>query len=291
MAIKKIIRNTFGVRQYHFDVPNLNAMQINSYKSFWSKELVKILAEFSPIEDSAGRCRVELGPDFYLEPGNDLTDQKALLDRISYSAPLYITVSVENLVTKEKKKQRVFVGYVPLMTKKGNFIINGVQKIVVSQLVKSPGLLYTREIEKNVPVYTARVIPNRGVWLDILTSPEGVIYAKIDRKKRFPITQLFKLFGIIKEEEILDLFRTVDTDEKISYIQNTLEKDNVFGVEDAVNSIYKKIRPGDIISIEQGRKYLLSLFQDPAKYDFGEVGRYKFDTRLNLKPKSGDTSD
>lgn len=292
MAITKIKRENFGVNQHSFPVPSLNSMQIASYNHFWENEVSKVLSEFSPIEDTAGgRWRVILGPKVYLEKDPAVTDTKALLNRTTFYAPLYMDVTVENLQTKEKKSQRVFVGNTPLMTGKGNFIINGVQKIVVSQLVKSPGLLYTREVEKGSIVYSAKIIPNRGIWLDMGIGSDGVIYARIDRKKKFPATQILKLFGATKEKEISDLFRDVDTDERISYIQSTLDKDSAFGVEDAVNQIYKKLRPGDIVSIEQGKKYLLSLFNDPSKYDFGHVGRYKFDLRLGLKSKPTEGSD
>jgi DNA-directed RNA polymerase subunit beta len=283
MSIKKVVRNSFGVAQHHFPVPNLNAMQVESYKAFW-EELPLVLEEFSPIDDSAGnRFKIHLGPGFYLEQNPELTEQEAILQSTSYNAPLYIDVSVENLLTKEKKTQRVFAGKIPMMTNKGNFIINGIQKIVVSQLVKSPGLIYTREYEKGIAIYTAKVIPSRGVWMDISTSPEGVIYIKIDRKKKFPITQLFKLLGVEKEV-FVEAMAPVDVDPKFSYAQNTIEKDNCNGIEDVVSSIYKKIRPGDIVSIEQGRKYLLSLFEDKARYDFGRVGRYKMESRLKLNP-------
>lgn len=284
MSVHKPVRHTFGVNQHRFPIPNLNSMQVDSYRKFWEEGLAKILKEFSPIEDTAtGRWKVHLGPDFYLEKNDGTTDYQALLNRSSYSAPLYLSITVENLITKEKKKQRVFVGNIPLMTKKGNFIINGVQKIVVSQLVKSPGLIYTRDFEKGALQYTAKIIPARGIWLDIILGGDQVVYVKIDRKKKFPITQLFKLFGITSEDEIRDLFKDVDVDERVSYIDNTLAKDQAFSQEDAVNQIYKKLRPGDIVSIEQGRKYLVSLFSDEAKYDFGNVGRYKFDLRLDKK--------
>jgi DNA-directed RNA polymerase subunit beta len=284
MAIQKINRNSFGISQHKFPVSNLNSMQIDSYNRFWNKELKKILTEFSPITDtSGGRFEITLGPDFYFERDKEMTEYKAYQENSSYFAALYISVTVQNLITKEKKTQRVFAGNIPLMTSKGNFIINGVQKIVVSQLVKSPGLLYTRDVEKGTLVYACKIIPTRGSWLDIMTAADGVIYARIDRKKKFPITQLFKLFGMGNEEEIKEAFREVDTDERISYIEATLRKDSTYGIEDAVNSIYKKIRPGDIVSIEQGKKYLLSLFTDPAKYDFDHVGRYKFDLRLSRK--------
>jgi len=290
MSIKKTIRNAFGVKQHNFPVNDLNAMQFDSYRKFWEKDFVKILQEFSPIEDTAGaRWKVTLGPKFYLEKDEKQDELKAYENHTSYRAPLYIDVTVENLKTKQKKTQRVFVGNVPLMSSKGNFIINGVQKIVVSQLVKSPGILYSRSIEKGRVVYSCKIIPTRGMWLDINISPDGVIYARIDRKKKFPITQIFKLFGITDEEEIIEMFRDVDTDEKISYIQQTLAKDSAFGVEDAVNSIYKKIRPGDIVSIEKGKTFLTAMFTDKAKYDFGEVGRYKFDLRLGRKVDFDDT--
>jgi DNA-directed RNA polymerase subunit beta len=292
MAIQTTKRNNFGVRQHEFPVVNLNAMQIDSYNLFWKAGLSKILEEFSPIEDTAtGRWKVYLGPDFTLEKESAASEYESFINHSSYKAPLYLDVTVEDTKTKEKKKQKVFVGNVPMMTRKGNFIINGVQKIVVSQLVKSPGLLYSRGIEKGTFVYSCKVIPSRGMWLDLATSASGVIYARIDRKKKFPVTQIFKLFGITKEEEIMDLFRDVDTDERVSYIQQTLAKDTAFGIEDAVNSIYKKIRPGDIVSIEQGRNYLTAMFNDETRYDFGEVGRYKFDLRLGRKVDFDHTSD
>lgn len=284
MAVKTLVPNTFGVRQHQFPVPNLNAMQTESYKRFWEEDLKNILAEFSPIQDTAaGRWRVELGPDYYLEVDDSATAYDALLRSSSFAAPLYINVTVENLITKEKKSQRVFVGKVPLMTPKGNFIINGVQKIVVSQLVKSPGVLFTRDLEKGVFTYSAKLIPTRGIWIDFSLGADGCIYARIDRKKKFPATQIFKLFGITSQSEISALFSEVDTDERISYITSTLDKDGTESVEDAINSIYRKIRPGDIVSIEQGRKYLVSLFEDGAKYDFGMVGRHMFDKRLGLQ--------
>jgi DNA-directed RNA polymerase subunit beta len=286
MAIQQIQRSTFGVKKHQFPVFNLNTMQLESYKHFWKHELANILAEFSPIQDSAGgRWKVDLGPEFYLEADPEANAYRSLLNSSSYSAPLYINVSVENLVTKEKKSQRVFVGKVPMMTEKGNFIINGIQKIVVSQIVKSPGVIYTRDVEKGVFTYTAKIIPSRGIWIDFATGGDGCIYARIDRKKKFPATQLLKVLGVQSDEEITEIFRGVDTDEKMSYIQATLSKDGAQTVEEAVNSIYKKIRPGDIVSIEQGRKYILSLFEDTGKYDFGKVGRHMFDHRLGYKSK------
>jgi DNA-directed RNA polymerase subunit beta len=208
----------------------------------------------------------------------------------TFSAPLFFDVAVENLITKEKKKQKVFVGNIPLMTRKGNFIINGVQKIVVSQLVKAPGLIYTREVDKGVFEYTAKVIPNKGIWMDFVVGADKVIYCRIDRKKRFPFTQLLKIFDM-KDADIVQAFSDIDNHPTFSYIQSTLEKDPAYGISEAVNSIYKKIRPGDIISIDKGLKHIKGLFTDSSRYDFGKVGRYKFDNRLGYKSNPLESDD
>jgi DNA-directed RNA polymerase subunit beta len=291
-SFERSTRSTFGVKKQEFPVPNLNIMQAESYKYFWLHELKNILAEFSPIEDTVGgRWKVELGPDFYLEQDETVNEYQALLDATSHSAPLYVNVMVQNLVTKEKKSQRVFVGKVPMMTRKGNFIINGVQKIVVSQIVKSPGVIYTQTMEKGHALYSAKVIPGRGIWIDFGFAADGAMFCRIDRKKKFPATQLLKLFDIVDEDEIKDLFKDVDVAEHMSHIDITLAKDPTTTSDEAVNSIYKKLRPGDIVSIEQGKKYLKGMFLDAAKYDFGAIGRYMFDKRLDFTSEPSEGSD
>lgn len=289
MAIKKVERNSFGVKQHTFAVPSINLIQLTSYEDFWKNGLPRVLSEFEPIQDASGRWQVTLGPNFVLEKSPFENEYVALLKGQTYSAPLYLDVTVENLATKEKKKQKVFVANVPLMTKKGNFIINGIQKIVVSQLVKAPGLVYTRALKHGVYEYTAKIIPVRGVWIDFVIAYDGVIYARIDRKKKFPVTQLFKLFGL-SEQEILEAFADIENENGQNIIQATLDKDPTYGISECVNSIYKKLRPGDIVSIEKGQKFLLGLFQDKTRFDLGEVGRYKFDLRLRQvsKPDKGD---
>jgi DNA-directed RNA polymerase subunit beta len=290
MAINKITRSTFGSKVSTFNVPDVNLVQKSSFQNFWTNELKKILAEFSPIEDVGKRFIVRLGPDFVLETHKSLSEHEALAKKMTYSSPLYVDVEVENLVSKERKKQKVFVGNIPQMTSKGNFIINGVQKIVVSQLVKAPGLIYTREVVKAGFEYTAKVIPTRGIWVDFVCNPDGAIYCRIDRKKKFPVTQLLKLFDL-KDDEIISIFSDIDNNPNMSYIQATLDKDTVYGVSEAVNSIYKRIRPGDIIPIEKGLKYIKSLFLDEDKYDFGIVGRYKFDHRLQYNSGIDDINE
>ena len=285
MAVKPVSRNSFGIKQNTFPVPNINQLQIDSFNKFWEEDLKDILAEFSPIEDSlSGRWRVTLGPEFYLEKDN-LSEYEALLSGTTYGKLLYVNVGVENLLTKEKKTQRVFVGKVPQITDRGNFIVNGTQKIIVAQLVKSPGVIFGVDNEKGQMIYNAKIIPARGAWVDLEIHKDNAIYMKIDRKKKFPVTQLLRLFGLLSEEEILAKFADVDTDPNVSYMQATLAKDPATTQEEAINSIYKKVRPGDIVSLEQGKKYLLSLFEDPVKYDIGFVGRHKFDQRLNYNSR------
>jgi DNA-directed RNA polymerase subunit beta len=284
MPVKAIQRSTFGIKYNQFPVPDLNRMQIESYKNFWDTGIQDVLAEFSPIEDSVGnRWRVELGPEYVLEDSNYEDAYQALVNNVTYGSRLSVAVKVENLVTKEKKTQNIYIGNIPLMTRKGDFVVNGTQKIVVGQLVKSPGVVFSRNFEKGIEIYSSKIIPNRGIWIEFFINQDNVIYTKIDRKKKFPVTQLLRLFGLVSENEIMDLFKDVDTQKDISFIQATLNKDSSYTVEDAVNSIYKKIRPGDIVSIEQGKRYLLSMFEDVAKYDFGKVGRYKFNTRVKYK--------
>ncbi len=290
MAITKSTRSTFGVKQHFFPIPDLNETQVNSYNHFWDTGLAKILEEIGTIEDSNGRWKVSFGPHFNLQKSESGDEFEALISRKTYSAKLMIDVVVENVLTKEKKRQEVFAGNVPLMTRKGNFIINGIQKIIVNQLIKAPGLIYTRELEKGIFEYTAKIIPNRGGWLEFTLSYDGAIYCRIDRKKKFPATQILKIFGMT-EETILADFEDLEEGQKVKYITKTLEKDPTFTVAECVNSIYKKIRPGDIVSIDKGLKYITNIIEDPNKYDFGNVGRYKFDMRLNHKSVHSETEE
>ena len=279
MAIQKISRSSFGIKQLRYPVPNLNSFQLDSFKLFFEEELAQILKEFSGVEDPvSGRFKVSFGPKFYLE-NFDPDEYANLLNGSTFGADLFIDVTVE-LASKEKKKQRVFVGKIPMMNRRGSFIVNGTQKVVAGQLVKSPGVLFKREAVKGVVEYVAKIIPNRGSWVDIVIGKSGAIYIKIDKKKKFPLTQLLRVYGINTDAEMRDLFKDVDLDEKVSYIEATLAKDNAPTTEEAVSAIYRKLRPGDIISVQQGRDYIRGLFEDAEKYDFGAVGRYKFDLRV-----------
>ena len=192
-----------------------------------------------------------------------------------------------NKETGEIKEQDVFLGSIPLMTDIGTFIVGGIERVVVHQLVRSPGVFFSKM--PDYPKYhAAKIIPKRGVWLEIETDRRGIISCKIDRKRKIPITQLLRVFGYDSDSAILDLFSDV-TGEK-DHILTTLEKDTERTVEDAYQSIYRKIRPGDLATPENAKQLVDSLFFDFKRYDMGAIARYKMDRRFDLKPKEGEDS-
>jgi DNA-directed RNA polymerase subunit beta len=282
MAISKINRSTLGVNYKEFPVPNLNSMQIDSYTNFWKNEFVSILQEQTPFTDSTGKWKIEFGPQYNLEAPST-TPIEALVNGHSFTSRLTVRVTLENTVTKQKKMQDIFICNMPMMTPNGTFIVNGTQKIVVGQLVKAPGVLLSLDYEKNQPVYTAKIIPVRGVWIDFELGANGVIYVRLDRKKKFPITQLFRVLGLSSDSDILSQFTDADNNPKVSYIQSTLDADNASDVSSAINSVYNIVRSGDLAYTNQAQKHIVNLLSDPMKYDFGVVGRYKFNIRLGIE--------
>ena len=282
MAISKINRSTLGVNYKEFPVPNLNSMQIDSYTNFWKNEFVSILQEQTPFTDSTGKWKIEFGPQYNLESPST-TPIEALVNGHSFTSRLTVRVTLENTVTKQKKMQDIFICNMPMMTPNGTFIVNGTQKIVVGQLVKAPGVLLSLDYEKNQPVYTAKIIPVRGVWIDFELGANGVIYVRLDRKKKFPITQLFRVLGLSSDSDILSQFTGADNNPKVSYIQSTLDADNASDVSSAINSVYNIVRSGDLAYTNQAQKHIVNLLSDPMKYDFGVVGRYKFNIRLGIE--------
>jgi DNA-directed RNA polymerase subunit beta len=282
MAISKINRSTLGVNYKEFPVPNLNSMQIDSYTNFWKNEFVSILQEQTPFTDSTGKWKIEFGPQYNLEAPST-TPIEALVNGHSFTSRLTVRVTLENTVTKQKKMQDIFICNMPMMTPNGTFIVNGTQKIVVGQLVKAPGVLLSLDYEKNQPVYTAKIIPVRGVWIDFELGANGVIYVRLDRKKKFPITQLFRVLGLSSDSDILSQFTGADNNPKVSYIQSTLDADNASDVSSAINSVYNIVRSGDLAYTNQAQKHIVNLLSDPMKYDFGVVGRYKFNIRLGIE--------
>ena len=281
MAITQITRNTFGVNYKEFPVPNLNSMQVESYTNFWKNEFSAILAEQTPFSDTTGKWKVTFGPQFNLEAPT-IQPIQAIINDQSYTSRLTMRVTLENTHTKQKKIQDLFVCNMPAMTPTGTFVVNGTHKIVVGQLIKAPGVLFSQNFEKNKEIYSAKLIPARGVWMDFELI-NNMVYVRIDRKKKFPITQLFRIMGLSSESDILSKFVTVDNSEKANYIQNTLDNDPCSDLASAVNAVYNIVKSGDLTYTQQAQNYIVDLLTSELKYDMGVVGRYKFNIRLGLK--------
>jgi DNA-directed RNA polymerase subunit beta len=261
-------------------LPNLIEIQTDSYKWFTEEGLTELFAEINPIEDFTGKNLALYLRDFHFEePKYD--EKTAKIKNASYEVPLRARAELVNKETGEVREQEIFLGDYPWMTERGTFIINGAERVVVSQLVRSPGVFFTGERGAAMDLYGAKVIPSRGAWLEFDTSASGVISVKIDRKRKLPVTTLLRAFGFATDEEIKKLFKDVDTGE-IKYIDETLEKDASSGMGDALMEVYRRIRPGDLATQDNSKSLIESMFFDFKRYDFSKVGRYKLNKRLNL---------
>lgn len=262
-------------------LPNLIEVQLNSYKWFVEKGLKELLGEIASIKDFTGKnLELTFGEHFLDKPKYDefLSRER----NTTYEAPLYVSAKLVNKVSGKTKTQDVYFGDFPLMTPRGTFIINGVERVVVCQLIKSPGVFFTAENLRNRNFYGAKIIPNRGAWLELDTDAAGVIGVKIDRKRRIPITALLRVFGYSSNEEILAEFKDIDTDPDTKYIQNTLDKDASTNSDEGFKEVYKRIRPGDLATVDNAKSLISGMFFNTERYDFSAVGRYKFNQRLTV---------
>ncbi|MEI8230340.1 MAG: hypothetical protein WCG83_04335, partial [Candidatus Peregrinibacteria bacterium] len=267
-------------------LPSLIEMQLLSFRWFLTEGIKELLEEISPITDFSGR-KMELrilGHTFDPPKYDPDTCRRR---NLTYEASMKGHVQLINKETGEIKEQDVFLGSIPLMTNIGTFIVGGIERVVVHQLVRSPGVFFSKMPE--YPKYNAaKIIPKRGVWLEIETDRKGIITCKIDRKRKIPITQLLRVFGYDTDTKILNLFKDV-MGKEIDYIQTTLDKDSVRTVEEAYQSIYRKIRPGDLATPENAKQLIDSLFFDFKKYDMGHIARYKLNRRFGFKTPSDET--
>ncbi|MBU2564216.1 DNA-directed RNA polymerase subunit beta [Patescibacteria group bacterium] len=264
-----------------YPLPNLVEIQLNSYKKFLEKDLKDLFNEISPIHDWGGKDLFLYFEDYYLdEPKCD--EIKARRDGLSYEAPLRIKLKLVNKKTNETKEQEVFLTDLPLITPRGTFILNGVERVVISQLIRSAGVFFTTSYNRGKKLHGAKIIPNRGAWLEFDTEYNGSIVVRIDRKRKAPITTLLKIFGLEKEEDILKAFKDVDKGE-IQFIKETLKHDSTKNQEDAYLEIYKRIRPGDLAAIDNAKNLIDNMFHNFDRYDLSEVGRYKLNHRLGIK--------
>jgi len=261
-------------------LPNLIEIQLNSYDWFWEKGLKELLKEINPITDFTGKDLELWFEDYYLdEPKFDEVTAKN--KNISFEAPLRCKVKLIIKKTGEVKEQEIYLGDFPIMTDRGTFIVNGVERVVVSQLIRSPGVFFSMEYQKGKKLFGAKIIPNRGAWLEIDTDLDGAISVKIDRKRKVPITSLLRAFGYSTDKELLNLFKDVDTAE-VKHIEATIGKDSAKSQQDGYKEVYKRIRPGDLATAENAKQMIDSMFFDYERYDFGDVGRYRLNQRLDL---------
>ncbi len=260
-------------------LPDLVEIQKDSYAWFWEKGLRELFEEINPIPDFTGKDLEVSIADYYLdEPKYPATLCKE--KNISYEAPLRAKAVLVFKKTGEVKEQEIYLGEFPLMTERGTFIINGVERVVVSQLIRSPGVFFTMNYAKGTKLFGAKIIPNRGAWLEIETDPDGVLSVKIDRKRKLPITTILKAYGF-SEEEIRKTFKDIDTGET-KYIENSLLKDSVETQGEAYREVYKRLRPGDLATEENAKQMIDSMFFNFERYDFGAVGRYRLNQRLDV---------
>ncbi|HYC79607.1 MAG TPA: DNA-directed RNA polymerase subunit beta, partial [Candidatus Binatia bacterium] len=277
-------RKYFTPFQEVMSMPNLIEVQLVSYKWFMEKGLKELFGEVTPIKDFTGKNLELFFGDYFLDKPK--YDEKTAKERnTTYEAPLYVSVKLVNKVTGKTKTQDVYLGDFPLMTPRGTFVINGVERVVVSQLVKSPGVFFSGEVARGRNWYGAKIIPNRGAWLEIETDLNGVLSVKIDRKRRIPVTALLRVFGFSSDEEIMAAFADVDTNPDMRYIENTLEKDPSKNADEGFKEVYKRIRPGDLATVDNARSLIEAMFFHADRYDLSEVGRYKLNQRLNIEDR------
>ncbi len=282
-------RRLFGPIQDAANLPNLIEVQLTSYRWFMEDGLKELFEEISPIEDFTGRDLELHFDDYYLDEPR-FGELQAKAKNITYEAALRVNTRLLNKRTKEIKEQEVYLGDFPLMTERGTFIVNGIERVVVSQLIRSAGVFFTFENWRGRNYYGAKIIPNRGAWLEFETDVNNVITVKIDRKRKVTITALLRAFGYSSDAEIIDLFKDVEIDPENKYIEATLAKDISHSEGEGLKEVYKRIRPGDLATVDNARGLIHAMFFNFNRYDFGRVGRYKINKRFQfnqpIEPKT-----
>ncbi|WP_177167359.1 DNA-directed RNA polymerase subunit beta [Salinibacillus kushneri] len=269
-------RRTYARISEVLELPNLIEIQTASYQWFLDEGLKEMFQDISPIEDFTGNLSLEFVDYSFGEPKYPVGEAKER--DVTYSAPLRVKVRLLNNETGEVKEQEVFMGDFPLMTDTGTFIINGAERVIVSQLVRSPSVYFSEKTDKNGKKgYTTTVIPNRGAWLEFETDAKDVAHVRIDRTRKLPITVLLRALGFGTDEEIIDLIGENE------FLKNTLDKDNTENSEKALLEIYERLRPGEPPTVESAKSLLISRFFDPKRYDLARVGRYKMNKKLHIK--------
>ena len=273
---EKCSRKTFAKIGDSIEMPNLIKVQKDSYDWFVEEGLGEILRDISPIVDYSGNLILEF-LDYYMEDKTKYTVEEAKERDATYSTRLHVKVRLINRETGEIKEQEIYLGDFPLMTDSGTFIINGAERVVVSQLVRSPGCYYDSSYDKTgKKIYTSTVMPLRGAWIEYETDANDVFWARVDRTRKIPVTSLLRAIGIITDEQIRELFG------EEAKIEASIQKDPIKTQDEALIEIYKKLRPGELPTVDAARNLFNGLFFDPRRYDLAKVGRYKFNKKLSL---------
>ena len=279
---EKCTRKTFSKIGDFIEMPNLIQVQKDSYNWFIEEGLGEVLKDISPIVDYSGNLVLEF-LDYHMEETTKYTMEEAKERDATYSSRLHVKVRLINKETGEIKEQEIYLGDFPLMTDSATFIINGAERVIVSQLVRSPSCYYAQDFDKiGKKIYTSTVMPIRGAWLEYETDGNDVFYVRVDRTRKLPVTSLLRSIGFITDEQILDLF---GNDPKI---KATLDKDPIKKQDEAIIEIYKKLRPGELPTADAARNLFDGLFFDNRRYDLAKVGRYKFNKKLRLATRITD---
>ena len=262
------IRNTYALG-------DLLEIQKKSYNWFMEEGIEEVFKDLFPVENFAGTLSLEFGDYHFDEPRYSIKECKERY--ATYAAPLKVDVRLFNNETGEVKEQEIFLGDMPLMTDSGAFVINGAERVIVSQLVRSPSVYFSREIDKNGRVLiTSQIIPTRGTWLEFETDARDIVYCRIDRTRKVPLTTVLREFGLSSDEDIIKLFGYND------FVKNTIEKDSTRNTDEALIEIYEKLRPGEPATLDSSKNQIITRFFDEFRYDLAKVGRYKFNIKLNV---------
>ena len=262
------IRNTYALG-------DLLEIQKKSYNWFMEEGIEEVFKDLFPVENFAGTLSLEFGDYHFDEPRYSIKECKERY--ATYAAPLKVDVRLFNNETGEVKEQEIFLGDMPLMTDSGAFVINGAERVIVSQLVRSPSVYFSREIDKNGRVLiTSQIIPTRGTWLEFETDARDIVYCRIDRTRKVPLTTVLRAFGLSSDEDIIKLFGDND------FVKNTIAKDSTRNTDEALIEIYEKLRPGEPATLDSSKNQIITRFFDEFRYDLAKVGRYKFNIKLNV---------
>ena len=273
------IRN-FDKSKLHLALPYLLKNQMDSWEHFWNYDLKELFTEVSPISDYTGKNFELWFLNYKLGKSKYKSDLEARENNDSYEAPLRVKVRLKNIKTKQSREEEVFLANFPLMTERGTFVINGVERVIISQLIRSPGVFLTAKSFEGKNYFGAKIIPDRGAWLEFETENSGVISVKINRRTKVVATILLRIFGLSTDKEIKAKFQDLDNDPAVSYIDKSLARDPTHNRDEALVYLYQRIRPGDLATPDTARELIMNMFCNFNRYDLSKVGRWKTNKRL-----------